>query len=304
MIVDPGNTLDLAGWTGEKIWFLTVQNGGKATLNGGTFATLYINGATAGSLLAEGYAFQNAGTGAYVEYSSTADMENVKVVKCPHSDVTLKEDHTGVACKYCGASFAATLDDAPYGTIDAAVSAWLKNGGTLKLYADAVDRSKVDFSSGANTPFVIDLNGFAFNKDGTAITLSGRKSLTIMDSREKTSSGGAFGPVIADSGTLILEEGGYLQGLTVPSGSSANIKLRGGKVSALSCPVPVFNLLEDGYALMNGNITVDPNKTLNGGTETYTVKNAEIHVSDMDRTAVIPLRPDHRAVPGLSDHRR
>ena len=44
-------------------------------------------------------------------------MENVKVVKCPHSGVTLKGDHTGAECKYCGASFAATLDDAPYGTI-------------------------------------------------------------------------------------------------------------------------------------------------------------------------------------------
>ena len=288
VVVDPGNTLDLTGWTG-RMGSLTVKNGGTVTLNSGTFAKLNVNGAAAGSLLASGYAFQNADTGAYVEYSSTADMENVKVVKCPHSGVTLKEDRTGAECKYCGASFAATLDDAPYDTLDDAVSAWLKNGGTLKLYADAGDRSTVDFSSGADKPFVIDLNGFAFNKDGAAITLGGRKSLTIMDSREKTSSAGAFGPVTADSGTLILEEGGYLQGLTVPSTSTADIKLRGGKVSALRCPVPVFNLLEDGYALMNGNITVDPTETLEGVTQTYTVKNAKITVPSMDRTAVIPF---------------
>ena len=287
VVVDPDNTLDLTGWTG-RIGFLNVQKGGTAKLNGGTFAKLNVNGATAGSLLAEGYAFQNADTGAYVEYSS-ADMVNVKVVKCPHSGVTLKEDRTGAACKYCGASFAATLDDAPYDTIDAAVNAWLANGGTLKLYADAGDRSKVDFSSGADKPFVIDLNGFAFNKDGAAIRLSGGKSLTIMDSREKTSSAGAFGPVIADSGTLILEEGGYLQGLTVYSDSTADIKLRSGKVHALVCPVPVFNLLEDGYALMNGNLTVDPTETLEGVTQTYTVKNAKITVPSMDRTAVIPF---------------
>ena len=124
VIVEPDNTLDLTGWTG-RIGSLTVKNGGKATLNGGTFATLNVNSATAGSLLASGYAFQNADTSAYVEYSSTANMENVKVVKCPHSDVTLKEEHTGAECKYCGASFAATLDDAPYGTIDAAVTDWL-----------------------------------------------------------------------------------------------------------------------------------------------------------------------------------
>ena len=135
VIVAPGNTLDLTGWTG-RIGFLNVQKGGTAMLNGGTFAMLNVNGAAVGPLLAPGYAFQKADNGAYVEYSSTADMENVKVVKCPHSDVTPKEDHTGVKCKYCGANFAATLDDAPYGTIDAAVTDWLKNGGTLKLYAD------------------------------------------------------------------------------------------------------------------------------------------------------------------------
>ena len=62
MIVAPGNnTLDLTGWTG-RIGSLTVQNGGKATLNGGTFATLNFNDAAAGSLLASGYAFQNVGT--------------------------------------------------------------------------------------------------------------------------------------------------------------------------------------------------------------------------------------------------
>ena len=184
VIVNPDNTLDLTGWTG-RIGFLNVQNGGKATLNGGTFATLYINGATAGSLLAEGYAFQNAGTGAYVEYSSTADMENVKVVKCPHSGVTLKEDHTGAECKYCGASFAATLDDAPYGKIDAAVSAWLKNGGTLKLYADytAADGTW-EVGSGSHT---VNLNGhkMSVQGDGNAFKPTHNMHLTVTDGREK-----------------------------------------------------------------------------------------------------------------------
>ena len=69
VIVAPGNntldnTLDLTGWTG-RIGSLTVLNGGKATLNGGTFAKLNLDSAAAGSLLASGYAFQNADTGAY-----------------------------------------------------------------------------------------------------------------------------------------------------------------------------------------------------------------------------------------------
>ena len=184
VIVDPGNTLDLTGWTGEKIWSLTVPNGGKATLNGGTFAKLNLGSAAAGSLLASGYAFQNADTGAYVEYSSTADMENVKVVKCPHSGVTLKGDHTGAECKYCGASFAATLDDAPYGKIDAAVTDWLENGGTLKLYGDytATDGTW-RIGSGLHT---INLNGhkMSVQGDGSAFKPTNNMHLTVTDSKE------------------------------------------------------------------------------------------------------------------------
>ena len=184
VIIAPGdNTLDLTGWTG-RIGSLTVQSGGKATLNGGTFATLNFNGAAAGSLLASGYAFQNANTGAYVEYSSTANMENVKVVKCPHSGVTLKEDHTGAECKYCGASFAATLDDAPYGTIDEAVTDWLAKGGTLKLYADytaATEKATWTIVSGEHS---IDLNGHRIEKKfGIAFrNFSGRSLWMMMSS--------------------------------------------------------------------------------------------------------------------------
>ena len=221
VIVAPGdNTLDLTGWTG-RIGCLTVQNGGKATLNGGTFAMLNVNGATAGSLLAEGYAFQNAGTGAYVEYSSTADMENVKVVKCPHSGVTLKEDHTGAECKYCGASFAATLDDAPYDTIDAAVSAWLKNGGTLKLYADytAADGTW-EVSSGSHT---INLNGhrMSVQGDGNAFKPTNNMHLTVTDGKE-----------IGQIENILLDES-QRGSFTLESGYVGNLKMTGGAVVAL-----------------------------------------------------------------------
>ena len=218
VIVAPGdNTLDLTGWTG-RIGSLTVLNGGKATLNGGTFATLDVNGAAAGSLLASGYAFQNADTGAYVEYSSTDNMENVKVVKCPHSGVTLKEDHTGAECKYCGASFAATLDDAPYGTIDAAVTDWLTNGGTLKLYADytAADGTwKV--GSGSHT---INLNGhkMSVQGDGSAFKPTNNMHLTVTDGKE-------IGQI-----TNILLEGGSF---TLESGYVGNLKMTGDAVVAL-----------------------------------------------------------------------
>ena len=222
VIVAPGdNTLDLTGWTG-RIGSLTVQNGGKATLNGGTFATLNFNGAAAGSLLASGYAFQNADTGTYVECSSTANMENVKVVKCPHSGVTLNGDHTGAECKYCGASFAATLDDAPYGTIDAAVSAWLANGGTLKLYADytAADGTwKV--GSGLHT---VDLNGhmMSVQGDGSAFFKpTNNMHLTVTDGKE-------IGQI-----TNILLDGNQNGSFTLESGYVHNLEMTGGAVVAL-----------------------------------------------------------------------
>ena len=227
VIVAPGNdtldnTLDLTGWTG-RIGSLTVLNGGKATLNGGTFAMLNVNGATAGSLLAEGYAFQNADNGAYVEYSSTANMENVKVVKCPHSGVTLKGDHIGAECKYCGASFAATLDDAPYGTIDAAVTDWLKDGGTLKLYADytaATEKATWTIVSGEHS---IDLNGhmMSVEGDGNAFKPTHNMHLTVTDGTER-------GQI-----TNILLDGSQRGSFTLKSGYVGNLKMTGGAVVAL-----------------------------------------------------------------------
>ena len=214
--------LDLTGWTG-RIGFLTVQSGGKAMLNGGTFAMLNVNGAAAGSLLASGYAFQNADNGAYVEYSSTADMENVKVVKCPHSGVTLKGDHTGAECKYCGASFAATLDDAPYGTIDAAVTDWLANGGTLKLYADytaATEKATWRIVSGEHS---IDLNGhkMSVEGDGNAFKPTNNMHLTVIDGTE-------IGQI-----ENILLDGNQGGSFTLESGYVGNLEMTGGAVVAL-----------------------------------------------------------------------
>ena len=253
VIVAPGdNTLDLTGWTG-RIGSLTVQNGGKATLNGGTFAKLNLDSAAAGSLLASGYAFQNADTGAYVEYSSTADMENVKVVKCPHSGVTLKGDHTGAECKYCGASFAATLDDAPYGTIDAAVTDWLENGGTLKLYGDytATDGTW-RIGSGLHT---INLNGhkMSVQGDGSAFKPTNNMHLTVTDSKEI----GQITNILLDgsqNGSFTLESG-YVGNLAMTDG--AVVTLKGGSVDKLDVQKNTANtnLSIQGGSLGELNIT-------------------------------------------------
>ena len=229
VIVAQGNTLDLTGWTG-RIGFLNVQKGGKAMLNGGTFTKLYLDSAAAGSLLASGYAFQNADTGTYVECSSTDNMENVKVVKCPHSGVTLKKDHTGAECKYCGASFAATLDDTPYGTIDEAIAYWLANGGTLKLYADytaATEKATWTIVSGEHS---IDLNGHSmFVQDDGAFKPTNNMHLTVTDGTER----GQIENILLDGsqrGSFTLESG-YVSNLEMTGG--AVVALKGGSVDTL-----------------------------------------------------------------------
>ena len=231
VIVAPGNnTLDLTGWTG-RIGSLTVLNGGKATLNGGTFAKLNLDSAAAGSLLASGYAFQNADTGAYVEYSSTANMENVKVVKCLHPNMEPDED--GVAtCEYCGKSgnFVASVDGNLYTGMNGAISYWLENGGTLKLYGDytATDGTwKV--GSGSHT---INLNGhrMSVQGDGAFFKPTNNMHLTVTDGTER----GQIDNILLDGsqrGSFTLESG-YVGNLEMTGG--AVVALKGGSVDELN----------------------------------------------------------------------
>ena len=249
----------------------------KTKLSGGKFNEIWVAGFGAvklGELLADGYAFQN-GDGSYVEYGTTlqgASIYNVKVVKCPHADAE------GGTCLYCGKTgILAKVGDTTYGDVSTAVKGWLANGGTLTLFADygeGFDAKALDLSSASAEWLTIDLNGHTFYQNcKNNINLSGGKRLTITDSKEKTGSQGAFGPIIADRGTLTLESG-HLQGLTVFSDSSATILLKGGKLTGISCPVPIFNLLPDGYALMDSSgRPVDPTITIDDS-KTYTVKDS------------------------------
>ena len=167
VIVDPGNNLDLTGWTG-RIGSLTVLNGGKAKLNGGTFAKLNVNGAAVGPLLASGYAFQYVDSGAYVKCSSTDNMENVKVVKCPHAKIN-EDGH----CAYCNATHfvaqvtAADGSSSAYTDIAAAIAA--ADGGMVKLLANA---GEITISS----PLKLDLNG----KTAARLTVTGDVTLASL----------------------------------------------------------------------------------------------------------------------------
>ena len=281
VIVDPGNTLDLTGWTG-RIGSLTVLNGGEATLNGGTFENLTVRGAAAGSLLASGYALQYVETGAYVECSTTDTMENVKVVKCPHSGVTLKEDHTGVKCKYCGANFAATLDDMPYDTLDDAVSAWLKNGGTLKLYDDYTATDGTWSIGSGSQSHTINLNGHRMSvQDDSAFKPTNNMHLTVIDGMEfgqienillDGSQGGSFtlesgyvGNLEMTGGAVVALKGGSVDTLDVRNSSAnTNLSIQGGSIGELN----IQNWAEDmhvsatggslgAYSLPSGKILAD-----------------------------------------------
>ncbi len=186
---------------------------------------------------------------------------------------------TGGTCSVCHMTgIVATIGSAAYTKINDAVTAWLTNGGTLTLHDNGSLNTITDFSSAKNKNLVIDLNGHRINcdnNDGKSEANLGGVNLTIRDSKSKTSSQGAFGTIVADNGSLTLESG-YIKGLTVRLDDKATIHLRDGKVDALICAKPIYTLLDDGYALMNGNITVDPTQTLASTTETYTVKNAQI----------------------------
>ena len=96
-----GNTADFTGWS-DKMEQLSVYSGGKATLTGGTFGRVMLNGNAAGSLLASGYAFQYA-DGSYVSHTATDDLTStVTVVQCNHGGGN-GFAYDSDACPHCGA---------------------------------------------------------------------------------------------------------------------------------------------------------------------------------------------------------
>ena len=208
----------------------------KTKLSGGSFNEIWVadfGPVKLGDLLADGYAFQN-GDGSYVEYGTTltdASIYNVKVVKCLHPN--MKPDAvTGVAtCEYCGTSgkFVASVDGNTYEKWDEAITYWLENGGTLKLYADyttANDTWKV--GSGSHT---INLNGhrMSVQGDGAFFKPTNNMHLTVTDGTER----GQIDNILLDGsqdGSFTLESG-YVHNLKMTDG--AVVTLKGGSVDKL-----------------------------------------------------------------------
>ena len=199
----------------------------KTKLSGGSFNEIWAANnqpVKLSDLLADGYAFQK-GDGSYVEYGTTlkgASIGNVKVVKCLHPN--MKPDAaTGMAtCEYCGKSgkFVASVDGNLYTDMNGAISYWLENSGTLKLYGDytATDGTW-RIGSGSHT---INLNGhrMSVQNDG-AFKPTHNMHLTVTDGTER-------GQI-----TNILLDGSQHGSFTLENGFVGNLKMTGGAVVAL-----------------------------------------------------------------------
>ena len=200
----------------------------KTKLSGGSFNEISAANhqpVKLGDLLADGYAYQNE-DGSYVEYGRTLQGEsiyNVKVVKCLHSN--MKPDETGTAtCEYCGKSgkFVASVDGNLYTDMNEAISYWLENGGTLKLYADytaATEKATWTIVSGEHS---IDLNGHRMSvQDDSAFKPTNNMHLTVTDGTE-------IGQI-----ENILLDGSQGGSFTLESGYVGNLEMTGGAVVAL-----------------------------------------------------------------------
>ena len=210
----------------------------KTKLSGGSFHEIWAANhqpVKLGELLADGYAFQN-GDGSYVKYETTlqgASISSVTVVKCLHSNME-PDATTGVAtCEYCGKSgeFAASVNGNLYTGMDEAITYWLANGGTLKLYADytaATEKATWTIVSGEHS---IDLNGhmMSVEGDGNAFKPTNNMHLTVTDGTER----GQIENILLDGsqhGSFTLESG-YVRNLEMTDG--AVVALKGGSVDNL-----------------------------------------------------------------------
>ena len=199
----------------------------KTKLSGGSFNEIWAAGfgpVKLGELLADGYAYQNA-DGSYVKYETTlqgASIYNVKVVKCLHPNME-PDATTGIAtCEYCGKSgkFAASVDGNLYTDMDEAITYWLANGGTLKLYTDYIAANGTwSIGSGSHT---INLNGHKMSVQGEGtFKPTNNMHLTVTDGTE-------IGQI-----TNILLDGSQDGSFTLESGYVGNLEMTGGAVVTL-----------------------------------------------------------------------
>ena len=200
----------------------------------------------------------------------------------------MSNDGIAVVADDATGTVVAKLGDQNYTDMEKALQDWQKKGGMLALQGQSASYNiSTVIWSFQNAQGTLDLNGQRITGD---ITLSGtsRYPLTILDSKEKDSSNGALQGLTVEKGAeLTLTDGGYISPLTVEDGAEDGIQLMGGKVAELKCMAPVYHLLPEGYALMNGNLTVGPTTVINERQAAFMVKDAQITKVTGDRTGSV-----------------
>ena len=214
------------------------------------------------------------------------------VISCGVSAASLmSNDGIAVVADDATGSVVAKLGDQNYTDMAKALQDWQEKGGMLELQKGDKN-SEVHYDIGQvtwtflNAQGTLDLNGVCIKG---SITLSGSSKypLEIRDSKEKVSPYGALQGLTVEKGAkLTLTDGGYISQVIVADGAEDGIKLMGGKVAELTCKAPVYRLLPEGYALMNGNLTVDPTRVITEPRAAFMVKDAQITVIG-DRTGNI-----------------
>ena len=199
----------------------------KTKLSGGSFNEIWAANhkpVKLGELLVSGYALQHD-DGSYEQHTRTLQNEsiyNVKVVKCLHPNME-PDATTGIAtCEYCGKSgkFVASVDGNLYTNMDEAITYWLANGGTLKLYTDYIAANGTwSIGSGSHT---INLNGHKMSVQGEGtFKPTNNMHLTVTDGTE-------IGQI-----TNILLDGSQDGNFTLESGYVGNLEMTGGAVVTL-----------------------------------------------------------------------
>lgn len=304
----------------------------KTKLSGGSFHEIWAANhqpVKLGDLLVSGYALQHD-DGSYEQHTRSlqnGSIHNVKVVKCLHP--TMKPDATGVVtCEYCGKSgkFVASVDGNTYEAWDEAITYWLANGGTLKLYTDytAADGTwKV--GSGSHT---INLNGHKMSvQNGGAFKPTNNMHLTVTDGMEigqienillDGSQGGSFtlesgyvGNLKMTGGAVVALKGGSVDELDVrDSSANTNLSIQGGSLGKLNIKDWVEGMHVSatggslgGYTLPSGKILADvldhqyyaEGTSLDKGVdaaqkpEKFVIKQAPYDFGSTSKAAAVPL---------------
>ena len=310
----------------------------KTRLSGGSFNQIWAANhkpVKLGELLADGYAYQYTDgehKGQFVEYTKTlqnGSIDKVKVVKCLHPNME-PDATTGVAtCEYCGKSgkFVASVDGNTYEKWDEAITYWLENGGTLKLYADYTTTDGTwNIGSGSHT---INLNGHRMSvQNGGAFKPTNNMHLTVTNGMELghienilldgsqcgsfTLESGYVGNLVMTGNASVALKGGSVDNLNVQNCSAnTNLSIQGGSLDKLNIKdwfegmhVSATGGSLGAYSLPSGKVLADvldhqyyaTGTSLDKGvdkaarkSETFVIKQAPYDFGSTSKTAEVPI---------------